>query len=240
MTAVARQIDPSGGSDGRKSENRTVRAKKTSPQTRCKAPPRHEVVSGYPVDEHQIASRSVAVPGLPADTTRCRSPVPAVARPLISPTDPGTHLGGVVGARRSGRSLQHLRAARGVAVSPGTANDLSGGSGGRKSENRAVRAKKTSPQARCKAPPRYEVVSGHPPDRHPNRLQTGRRPVLHRYDAPPDHLRPALSTLISPTDSGASPARGVGAALGNRFRSSLPTPAHRSRRWRITGMANDF
>ena len=142
MTAVARQIDPSGGSDGRKSENRTVRAKKTSPQTRCKAPPRHEVVSGYPVDEHQIASRSVAVPGLPADTTRCRSPVPAVARPLISPTDPGTHLGGVVGARRSGRSLQHLRAARGVAVSPGTANDLSGGSGGRKSENRAVRAKK--------------------------------------------------------------------------------------------------
>ena len=36
--------------------------------------------------------------------------------------------------------------------------------------------RKTSPQARCKAPPPDEVVSGHPCDQRPNRLQT--RPSL--------------------------------------------------------------
>ena len=64
-------------------------------------------------------------------------------------------------------------------------HDLSGGSDGRKSERGAVGARKTSPQARCKAPLRDEVMSGHPRDERRNRLQTDRRRSAHRHDAVP-------------------------------------------------------
>ena len=200
------------------------RGRKKSPERRCKAPSRDEVVPGHLRAEHRNRSGPSArrpSPSGPPPTRRGTDHFTRGARLALSP---GTSVGSWA-AVVAGGSLR-------APPQPLARHSRRGTRPGKLTSEACLtvkyrrtdgRRQKRSPEPRCKTPPRDEAVPGHPCAERRNRLWTIRPPSLahHRHDAVSITL-PAVAPPIIPRHQPRSRANFV---AGESIRRSLSSPA---------------